>query len=120
MKKVNTAILERRINNPSHPPSSEARVIAPQNTKARASVIVDIQPGQCRWEITGSKNVKDYLFCGAPIRGGTKLSFCWEHYRKALSNSKINEGRLQQSEAGDAAAETPDTEAGGGGKDSSR
>jgi hypothetical protein len=120
MKKATTAILERRDEHPSHPPSSEARASAPPNPKARASTILDLRTGQCRWEITGSRNVKEYLFCGAPVWDGTKLSFCREHYREALSNSKVNEGRLQQSEAGGAAAKTPDTEAGGSGQDSSR
>lgn len=40
--------------------------------------LLDLEPGQCRYECSGSEEAGGYLFCGLPVKDGS--SYCSRHH----------------------------------------
>lgn len=70
---------ERRYRRPRVPMPPIERAPAPQFTCAPVPLL-ELQPGQCRFEVTGADDPAKYLFCGNPV-AGEGISWCPEHCR---------------------------------------
>lgn len=72
---------------PAPPP---ARAHAPRPVPLTAALpgrvlLLDLQPGQCRWPVNEPPKGGQYLFCGLPKANGP---YCEQHHRVAFTGTK--------------------------------
>lgn len=78
--------VERERKPPAPRPVRRKRRAIPVATVAPQSIAVTLAEVRgCRWEVTGSKTVSDYLFCNSDRTDSGHPSYCGWHFRMSIN-----------------------------------